>query len=211
MLFKNREEAGVLLAEKLAKYRGQGTLILALPRGGVVLGAEIAKALDAELDLVIAKKIGHPFDPEYAVCAIAEGGEAYCNEEEKKQLDPAWLEEATVRARAEIARRRKRYLGNRPMSVVKGRTVIIVDDGIATGLTMFAAIEEVRKFQPLKLIAAIPVTPGDTARKLEKIVDELNSLKVDEAYLGYVGAYYDDFTQVEDDEVVALLKGFEAS
>ena len=97
------------------------------------------------------------------------------------------------------------------MSVVKGRTVIIVDDGIATGLTMFAAIEEVRKLQPLKLIAAIPVTPGDTARKLEKIVDELNSLKVDEAYLGYVGAYYDDFTQVEDDEVVALLKGFEAS
>ena len=209
MLFKDRREAGIQLAGQLIKYRGQGVVILALPRGGVVLGAEIARILETKLDLIISKKIGHPLDPEYAVCAIAEGGKPYCNEEERKLLDPSWLEEATIHARAEIARRRKSYLGNRGMTDLKGKTVIIVDDGIATGLTMIAAIEEVRTHQPAKIVAAIPVTPADTARKLEAIVDELVSLKVDENYLGYVGAYYDDFSQVEDAEVVRLLQELE--
>lgn len=207
MIFENRQEAGRQLAEALKEYAGQEVLVLALPRGGVVLGYEVAKALGAPLDLVITKKIPHPLDSEYALCALAEEGEPLCNEEAMAQLGRDWLEEAALAVRKEIRRRREAYLGSRSLPEIRDKVVILVDDGIATGLTMMAAIREVRGHQPEKLIVAIPVIPGDTARKLEELADRLVSLKTDEDYLGYVGAYYRDFSQVEDEEVIRLLEG----
>lgn len=206
MIFENRQEAGRQLAEALKEYAGKEVLVLALPRGGVVLGYEVAKALGAPLDLVITKKISHPLDPEYALCAVAEEGEPLCNEVAMESLGKDWLEEAAQTVQKEIRRRREAYLGSRPFPEIRGRVVILVDDGIATGLTMMAAIQEVRRHQPKELVVAIPVTPGDTARRLEQLADRLVSLKIDEHYLGYVGAYYRDFSQVEDEEVLRLLK-----
>jgi putative phosphoribosyl transferase len=206
MLFKDRKDAGARLAEALEKYKGEDVILLALPRGGVVLGAEIAKKLDARLDLIIARKIGHPTNPEYAICAVAEDGPPVCNLMEIKNIDPRWLAEEILLARNEIKRRREKYLGEvRPYSA-KGKTAIIVDDGIATGITMLAAIDELKQHKPKRIVVAIPVTPYDTAQKLKEMVDDLVSLDIDENYLGSVGAYYLDFSQVEDSEVISILR-----
>ncbi|NTU89304.1 MAG: phosphoribosyl transferase [Actinobacteria bacterium] len=205
MMFVDRKDAGIKLARALSKYKLDDVVVLALPRGGVVLGAEIAKELNAPLDLMITKKIGHPSNPEYAICAIAEEGSPVCNSAEVAFADSRWLDDETNRVRAEIKRRRETYLGNREPQSIEGKTAIIVDDGIATGLTMFAAIGEVKRRNPKKVVVAIPVTPADTARRLKAAVDDLVSLEIDPLYLGAVGAYYEDFRQVEDDEVISLL------
>ena len=181
-------------------------IIYALPRGGVPLGVEIAKRLNAPLDLLITKKIGHPRNPEYAIGAITEDGDPVCNQEEVEWVDRQWLEEETARMRLEIKRRREKYFGEIVQHPIEGKTVIIVDDGIATGYTMFASINEIKKRKPSKIVVAIPVTPEDIANKLRSIVDDLVSVQIDPFYLGAVGAYYDDFSQVEDEEVIALLK-----
>lgn len=206
MRFRDRTDAGIRLANALAKYQGEDLIIYALPRGGVPLGVEIAKRLNAPLDLLITKKIGHPRNPEYAIGAITEDGDPVCNQEEVEWVDRQWLEEETARMRLEIKRRREKYFGEIVQRQVEGKTVIIVDDGIATGYTMFASINEIKKRKPSKIVVAIPVTPEDIANKLRAIVDDLVSVQIDPFYLGAVGAYYDDFSQVEDEEVIALLK-----
>ena len=206
MIFRDRTDAGIKLAEALKKYKGEDVIVFALPRGGVVLGVEIANRLSAPLDLVITKKIGHPANEEYAICAIAEDGEPVCNPEEVENIDPAWLAAAAERVRREIKRRRETYMGDILLHPVKGKTVIIVDDGIATGLTMIAAVTEIKKRQPKKLVVAIPVTPYSTAEKLKAMVDELISLDTDIDYMGAVGAYYRSFDQLDDSEVISLLK-----
>lgn len=205
MIFKDRTEAGRKLAEALKKYKGQDLVIYALPRGGVVLGYEIAKALGAPLDLVIPRKIGHPTNPEYAVCAVAEDGHMICNEAERAMLDPKWLEQAVERERQEAKRRRETYLEGRPPLSAEGKIAIIVDDGIATGLTMMLAIREIKHQKPKKIVVAIPVSPQDSAEVLKKEADELVALDIPEAYLGAVGAYYENFPQVEDAQVIRLL------
>lgn len=208
MRFKDRKDAGIKMAEALDKYRNQDVVVLALPRGGVVPAAEIAKALGAPLDLVITKKIGHPMNDEYAICAISEDGEPVCNEIERSRVDPEWLENKIAKVRGEIQKRRENYhLGSERQSL-EGKIAIIVDDGIATGLTMLAAIYEIKSRNPKELVVAIPVVPGDIAKKLKALVDELVALDIDESYLGAVGAYYYDFWQVEDNEVIELLKEF---
>lgn len=209
MLFKNRKDAGIKLADALEKYKGEDVIVLALPRGGVVLGAEIANKLAAPLDILLTKKIGHPMNSEYAICAITEDGEPICNSAEVKNVDPLWLAGEIKKVRSEIKRRREMFLGGKALYPVEGKTVIIADDGIATGLTMIAAIEEIKKRKPQKLVIAIPVTPYDTAQRLKAMVDELVSLDIDAHYRGAVGAYYQDFTQVEDSEVISILKSFE--
>jgi len=209
MLFKNRKEAGIKLAEALEKYQDEDVIVLALPRGGVVLGAEIANKLRAPLDILLTKKIGHPMNSEYAICAITEDGDPICNAAEVKKLDPEWLPMEIKKVRSEIKRRREMFLGGKALYPVEGKTVIIADDGIATGLTMMAAIEEIKKRNPKKLVIAIPVTPYDTSQKLMSMVDELVSLDIDPNYRGAVGAYYEDFRQVEDSEVISILKSFE--
>ncbi|MGE4589469.1 MAG: phosphoribosyltransferase [Acidaminococcaceae bacterium] len=209
MRFKNRHDAGVQLAELLQKYASNDLVVYALPRGGVPLGVEIAQKLQAPFDLIITKKIGHPGNPEYALCAIAEDGDPVCNQQEMDYIDENWLQEEIHRVRAEIKRRREKYFGEKTHPNIAGKTAIIVDDGIATGYTMLAAINEIKNRKPEKIVVAIPVTPADTAKELRKIIDDLISVEIDEFYLGAVGAYYDDFSQVEDEDVVHLIKSLE--
>src|SRR5688572_8936314 len=141
MRFKNRREAGKLLADALVGYKDEDTVIYALPRGGVVLGVEIASRLDAPLDLVIPRKVGHPDQPEYGVCAVTEDGHLVCSRQEISGLDPSWLTAEVQKQQAEAKRRFKEYLTDVPHVDAEGKTAIVVDDGVATGLTMLAAIE----------------------------------------------------------------------
>lgn len=208
MLFVDRKDAGVRLAKMLESYKGENVVVFALPRGGVVLGVEIAESLNAPLDIVIAKKIGHPANSEYAIGAVVEDGEPICNQAQIQQIDAAWLKKESEKIKDEIKRRRKQYLGTSEQRNIEGKTVLVVDDGIATGFTMIAAVQELRKRNPRKIVVATPVTPYDTAQVIKRLADELISPNIDKNFLGAVGAYYRDFTQVEDDEVIAILERF---
>ncbi len=208
MYFKDRMEAGRKLAEALNKYKNQIAVVYALPRGGVILGEIIAKELGAYLDLVITRKIGHPLSPEYAVCAVAEDGDMICNETEKASLDPKWLERESKKEKKEAIRRRKVYLKGRLPLKTENKIALIVDDGIATGLTMELAIREVKHLNPKKIVVAIPVLPADVAEKIRKEIDELVALDIPTNYAGAVGAYYEEFPQVEDEEVIKILKNY---
>lgn len=206
MIFKNRKDAGEKLAGLLSQYEGPEVMIFALPRGGVVLGFEIAKKLHAPLHLLITQKIGHPQNPEYAIASLAEDETVLYNPEEILTLNRQWLEMEIQKKRGEIRRRRKVYLGESSPTPVYGKTVIIVDDGIATGLTMFSAIKEIKRRQPKQLLVAVPIVPFHTAQILQSLTDRLISLNIDKDYLGAVGAYYEDFHQVSDEEVILLLQ-----
>lgn len=206
MVFEDRQSAGSQLAEKLKAYQGKEAVVYALPRGGVVLGFEVARRLGIPLDVVITRKIGHPYNPEYAVCAIAEQGEMVCNEKERAGLDPAWLEKASAKEQQEIQRRRQTYLGGRMHIPARGKTAIVVDDGAATGLTIVAAIKSLRKENPTSVVAAVPVTPHEVVLLLQSVADEVAVLRDEQFFLGAVGAYYKNFPQVSDEEVISLLK-----
>lgn len=201
--FENRRDAGVRLAKALARYDGEDAVVYALPRGGVVLGAEVAKQLELPLALIIPRKIGHPENPEYAVCAVTEEGELVCNEEESSRLDPKWLKAAAKREQKEAKRRRAAYGGARlPAS---GKVAIIVDDGIATGLTVRAAIRTLRRELPSEVIVAAPIAPREVVEYLRKEADDVVVLDDTEPFLGAIGAYYESFPQVTDEEVVRIL------
>jgi putative phosphoribosyl transferase len=203
--FRNRTEAGKLLAQALRAYSGEAGVVYPLPRGGVPLGVEIARALKMDIDLIIPRKIGHPYNPEYAIAAVGETGKPVINPTEVDRVDPKWFQQEVARQREESRRRREAYLHGRDPLPVEGKIAIIVDDGIATGLTMKAAIQDAHARNPAKLVVAIPVVPAETARVLREMVDDLVALDIDENYLGAVGAYYDDFGQTSDEEVIALL------
>lgn len=205
MRFKDRTEAGVMLALKLLKYRQDKPIIFALPRGGVPVGYEVAQKLNAPLDLVITRKIGHPTNPEYAVCAVAEDGTLLCDEARRSSLDPEWLERAVDNERKEAARRRRAYLPGRAHISIADKTAIVVDDGIATGLTIRAAVQSIRKEGPAKLVVAVPVAPHDVVEMLRKETDSVVVLEDAKNYLGAVGAYYSDFPQTTDEEVLYYL------
>jgi predicted phosphoribosyltransferase len=206
MQFRNRSEAGKKLAQALEKYRHQPGIIYPLPRGGVVLGVEIALALELPLDLIIPRKIGHPHNPEYAIGAVTENGELVCNQWEVSRVDPQWLKRQVEKERQEACRRRERYLGDREPLPVEGKTAILVDDGIATGLTMQAAIRDIKQRHPARIVVAIPVAPKDTADILNQQVDDVIGLEITDYYRGSVGAYYNDFPQLTDEEVISLLQ-----
>lgn len=205
MLFHDRYDAGRRLAEKLEAYRGQNVEVFAMPRGGVPLGAEIAGSLKVPLNLIITKKIGHPHNPEYAVGAVSEMGSVVYNQDEISEISPLWLEQEIKNLREEINRRRSVYLPGRCPTDLGGKTVVIVDDGIATGYTMAAAIEDLKKTKPTKIVVAIPVVPEEIALRIAGSVDELVSLRIEKFYLGAVGSYYENFSQLQDAEVIALL------
>lgn len=206
MIFKNRIEAGQKLAEKLGAYKNKkDAIVLALPRGGVVLGAEIAKILDLPLDIIVPRKIGHPENPEYAIGAITETGEGIFNEAERARVDPKWLEGEIEKEKKEAQRRLKTYRGDRPPLNLKNKTVLIIDDGIATGLTMRAAIVSVRAQNPKKTVVAVPVSAQDSAETIKKEADDLVVLNTP-LFFGAVGAFYENFPQTEDEEVVRLLQ-----
>ena len=208
MSFKNRTDAGRQLAKALARYKDQRPVILALPRGGVPVAAEIAARLDAPLDLVLVRKIGVPSQPELAMGAVVDGGSPIVvrNEEviEIVGIDEAHFNAARDRELAEIERRRQCYLGDRPRLDIAGRVAIVVDDGIATGATTRAALRSVVAQKPSKLVLAIPVGPAEAITTLRKEVDDVVCLEAHENFRA-IGLYYDDFRQVGDDEVRLLL------
>lgn len=209
MLFTNREDAGRKLAKRLLHLKARNPVVLALPRGGVPVAYEVAKALEAKLDLVLVRKIGVPFQEEYALGAIADGGEPelVIDENIRHSLDipEDYVVQAKAEALEEIERRRRVYLGNRAPVEVAGHTAIIVDDGIATGATMLAALRAVRRRNPARLVLAVPVAPPDSLRRLQTEADETICLHEPE-YFAAVGQFYQDFGQTQDDEVIALLK-----
>ncbi len=205
MPFKNRAEAGRRLAAKLSGYKGSGTLVLALPRGGVPVAAAIANALEVPLDIIAVRKVGHPGDPEYAVCAVDERGTLLCSDEATR-IDQAWLHKAIKKEQDEAARRLAAYRGARPYPSLAGKTLILVDDGAATGLTLRLAIKRALSEAPAKVLAAVPVIPAGLAATIEEGGVEVVALQTPEDFMGSVGAYYQDFGQVSDDEVIALLR-----
>ena len=207
-MFKDRKEAGEKLAFKLKKYKGNDAIIYALPRGGVAVAVEIAKVLDCPLDILVSRKIGHPFSPEYAIGAIAPDGHSIFNEKEKKEIEPEELEKIMNKEMAEAKRRDTIYSGKRGHIEAQNKIAIIVDDGIATGLTMRLAVKEIKHQNPEKIIAAIPVLPKDAAVLLRKEVDEVVSILEDENYLGAVGSYYEYFPQIEDNEVIKIMEEY---
>lgn len=207
MIFENREEAGEKLAELLQKkYASQETIVYALPRGGVVTAYKIAKKLNIPIDIILTRKIGHPFEKEYALAVVSETGNITANKKDLLLVDKEWLRDQVVQEMGEIKRRREVYMGNKKSLSARNKIVIIVDDGIATGLTIKAAIAEIKSQNPKKIIIAVPVMSQDILKELQKEVDEVVSLDVDKNYLGAVGDYYKDFPQISDDIVISLLK-----
>lgn len=204
MTFADRREAGKLLAKKLWEYRGE-SVVYALPRGGVEVGVEIAKELAVPLDLIISRKIGHPNEPEFAIGAVAESHPVIWSEPEAFLLDPAWRDKAESDERAEVKRRRKAYFAGRKPVSARGKIAIIADDGIATGLTMLAAINELKNRKPKQIIVAAPVAPPDVVATLRHEVDEVITVDDPRNFRGAIGAHYKSFPQLTDKEVIALL------
>jgi putative phosphoribosyl transferase len=210
LIFADRAEAGRLLAERLARLRLRDALVLALPRGGVPVGAEIAKALGAPLDVVFVRKIGAPDQPELAVGAVADGAdpEIALNAElvEALGLDEDYIAAAAARELRVIERRRHAWSGLQPEVSPAGRAVIVVDDGVATGMTMQAALRQLRRRKPARLIAAVPVASRSAVTMLGREADQVVCLSAPRRF-GSVGSFYRSFGQVPDEEVAALLRG----
>ncbi|MFN2376824.1 MAG: phosphoribosyltransferase [Candidatus Binatia bacterium] len=205
--FLNRRQAGRLLAESLGAYRrAAATVVLGLPRGGVVPAAEIARILELPLDVLLSRKLRAPGNPELAIGAVAEGGEAYRYESscEATGASDAWIARETAEQRAEIDRRRRLLRGGAAVHLEPGSTVILVDDGVATGSTAVAAIHALRQQGVGRIVLATAVAPLDTADHLRAEVDELVVLKTPEPFWS-VGGFYEDFEQVSDEEVRLLL------
>ena len=211
MRFVDRTNAGRELAAALAKYQDLGAVVLALPRGGVPVAREVAIGLNARLDLVLVRKIGVPDEPELAMGAVVDGADPVTVENPAvirlSRVTNAEFEAGRAQALAEIGRRRGRLLGARAHVPLAGRTVIVIDDGIATGATMRAALHAVRRQRPAKLVLAVPVAPLGTLEELGSEADEIVCLDGRDR-LGSVGSFYSDFTQVSDEEVRDILAEF---
>ena len=204
---KNRKAAGQALADALQEYKGRDdVIVLGLPRGGVPVAAEVAEALGAELDLMLVRKLGTPGQKELAMGAIASGGNRVLNQDVVRSLGIS--DEAIRRVedleKQELQRREHAYRGQHPRPVLTRRCVILVDDGLATGATMRAAVDAVRQDDPARLVVAVPVAPADTVHSLSKQVDEMVCLAKPPNF-GAIGFWYVDFSQVSDDEVRHIL------
>ncbi len=213
MPFSDRIEAGRKLAQALAKYKGQPVCVYALPRGGVQVAAEIASALGAPLDLLLVRKIGAPVQPELAIGAVVDGGAPIVvrNEETIRltRTSDSEFNQVCKRELAEIERRRKCYLQDRARLNPEGKIAIVVDDGIATGATMRAALQSIRTRHPKKLVLAVPVAAADSIESLRGDVDEIVCLEVPEEF-GALGYFYVDFHQLSDEDVIEALNRFPA-
>jgi putative phosphoribosyl transferase len=206
--FADRADAGRQLARRLLPYKSANPVVLALPRGGVPVAFEVARALEAPLDLVLVRKIGAPGHLEFGLGAVVDGAhpEIVLNEEAMDQLDvpPRYIEEEAARQLQEIERRRQHYLAGRSPIDVQGRMAIVIDDGIATGGTVRAALKGLARAHPARLVLAVPVAPRDTIARLQDEADEVICLMTPEPFYA-VGAHFDDFTQTTDEEVIDLL------
>src|SRR5207247_273512 len=207
MPFADRADAGRQLAQRLTTYAHRhDVVVLALPRGGVPVGFQVARALGVPLDVFVVRKLGVPGHPELAMGAIASGGVRVLSEDLIAQLGipPAAVEQVAVRERLELERRDRLYRGDRQLPELRDRTVILVDDGLATGATMEAAVEAVRVYHPARVVVASPVCARDSAARLERIADEVVCANSPEPFQA-VGLWYERFDQTTDEEVIALL------
>jgi len=205
-MFEDRGEAAAKLADALAQYRGKHPLVLGIPRGAVPMARMIADALEGEVDVVLVRKLGAPGNPEFAIGAVNESGRVAISERDANYAgaDAAYIE-AEKQAQLDVMRRRReQYTAHRPPIDPAGRIVIVIDDGLATGSTMIAALEILREQRPARLICAVPVAPPDTAARVRQSCDELVCLETPESFYA-VGQFYRDFSQVSDEEVVAAL------
>lgn len=208
MIYKDRKDAGIQLASRLIKYKDrEDVLVLALPRGGVVIGYEVAKALNCLLDIIIIRKIGFPGQPELAIGAVSETGAVVLNKDiiSTYTVSKKYIEEEISRQKKEISRRITLYRGGKGIPLLDGKIIILVDDGIATGATIKAAISTLKKEKIVSLVAALPVSSEDAGEEIKKMVDEWICPETPVDFAA-VGNYYQDFTQVSDEEVVELLK-----
>ena len=206
-LFRDRTDAGRLLANELTVYANRrDVLVLGLPRGGVPVAYEVAKALGAPLDIILVRKLGVPGEQELAMGAIASGGVRVLNEDVVRMLrvPESVIESVTARERRELDRRERLYRGDHPAPVIEGKTVILVDDGIATGATVRAAIALVRKQRPAAVVVATPVAPASTCAELRAHVDALICVMEPEDFLA-IGFWYESFPQTTDEEIQSLL------
>jgi len=205
-VFADRRDAGMQLSRALERWRGREVLVLGIPRGGVPVAAEIARALDAELDVIVARKLGSPISPELAIGAVTTDGERYLNADVMAMLDVSdeYLSRETEMQRRDAERREARFRDDRPPPAIAGRTVIVVDDGLATGATLIAALRSVRRRRPGYLVAAVPVASRPGAAMVRAEADELVCLGVPENF-GAVGQFYRDFGQLEDQDVLRVL------
>lgn len=209
MLFKNREHAARLLVQRLISYRGKNPLVLGIPRGAVPMAKIIADGLQGELDIVLVRKLGAPDQPELAIGAVDETGRVYLSAYVSEMgVSEDYIKEETEKQLATLRRRRAMYTPLRPPLDPSGRTVIVVDNGIATGATMIAALRATRAKKPRKLIGAVAVAPPATVARLSKEADSIVCLKVPADFYA-VGQFFEDFSQVTDDDVVKILQGSE--
>ena len=206
-LFRNRTDAGRQLGARLAAYAGRpDVIVLGLPRGGVPVAAEVGKVLGVAFDVFMVRKLGVPGHEELAMGAIAEGGISILNQEliGSLSIPDSLVEQVTAREQLELARRARTFRGERQPALVAGRTVILIDDGLATGASMEAAILALRAQGPARIVVAVPVGARETCDRLSHIADEVISVQMPESFYA-VGAWYDDFSQMTDDEVVTHL------
>ena len=211
MSFENRTQAGRQLAQALLAYKDQQPVVLALPRGGVPVAAQVADALHAPLDLILVRKIGVPMQPELAMGAVADGANPLIvrNEDviELAGISEAEFKKVCDEELAEIERRRERYLGGRARAAIEGKTAIVIDDGVATGATTRAALRATRLRKPKKLVLAVPGAPTDSLEAMRKEADDVVCLE-DHEMFGAIGYYYADFRQTSDQEVIDTLARF---
>lgn len=207
MHFPDRAAAGRELARRLADFRGEKVLVFGLARGGVIVAAEVAKFLSAPLDTLVVRKLGAPLNPEFAFGALAPENTVFLDQETvaNLRLDQNTIAEVIENEKSELTRREKLYRGERKFPQLKGVTVIVVDDGIATGATTRAALQFLHKKNPARIILAVPVAAVETLAGLESLCDKIICLHTPK-FLGAVGAWYENFPQTSDAEVVALLR-----
>lgn len=205
-MFRNRSDAGRLLGTALSPFRGSDTIVLAIPGGGVPVGKEVATMLGADLDVVVTRKIGAPGNPEFAIGSVTQDGRTVADMALVKELHVSadYLSSEAERQFGKIRKSLEKYRGEKPYPKLEGKTVIITDDGIATGSTMMAAIESVRGMHPYKLVVAIPVAPHDAIRKLSGKVDKVVCLVTPFTFYA-VGDYYSEFEHVGEERVKELL------
>lgn len=212
LFFLDRRDAGRALAAALDRFHGQDALVLGLPRGGVPVAAEVARALDGELDVIVARKLGSPASAELAIGAITADGQRVLNDDIIRDLrvSEAYIDAVSAVQQAEAQRRETGLRGDRPAPRIAGRIVILVDDGLATGATMRAAVRAVRRQAPARLVVAVPVAAPAACETLRSEADEVVALGEPE-YFGAVGSFYRDFRQTEDEEVQHLLEEYAAA
>ncbi len=206
--FKDRVEAGQLLGQALARFRGQASVVLGIPRGGVIIAKVVAQILNTEFDIVLSRKMGAPGNPEVAIGAVSENGRLFVNHWATSygRVTADYIQREKIKQQAEIARRQIIYRQARPKISLQNKIVIIVDDGVATGATMEAALWAMKEESPSRIIAALPVAPRDALERLVKIADEVICLRAPHLFMA-VGEFYEVFEQVTHEEVINILKG----